>query len=94
MRVNVDRVLERDQKLTELDSRAGKYSQQLTRFFNSFLLTAGCSLCSEPPQAGAVTVVLDNSLTSQPTLGQSSCGLVSSRTGRFVEMFDRDFWSQ
>jgi len=25
MRVNVDRVLERDQKLTELDSRAGKF---------------------------------------------------------------------
>ena len=31
MRVNVDKVLERDQKLSELDDRAGLYSDHLTR---------------------------------------------------------------
>lgn len=49
MRVNVDKVLERDQKLSELDDRAGTVYHKLLSRRECYQVSASCCRFCRPP---------------------------------------------
>jgi len=57
MRVNVDKVLERDQKLSELDNRAGNWTTAPWLLFSTVSVGVGTVVSSEHDQWGCLEMM-------------------------------------